>query len=124
MVQRNVRNGLLFTLAGWMAAPPAGDFSQLVFDASLSLAENMRTGSFPIPLNLTIGLQAALEALGFNPNELNGVFGSGTRTALTGFQKSNGLTQTPEAQTIDAVRAETMDTIAGQLDALQIEHFP
>ena len=27
IILRNVRNGLLFTIANWMAAPPAGDFS-------------------------------------------------------------------------------------------------
>lgn len=124
VIPRNVRDGLLFTLAGWMAAPPPGDFEQLVFDASLSLADNMRSQSFPIPLNLTIGLQTALETLGFDPNGLDGVFGGGTRRALTDFQNSNGLTGTPTAQTIDDVGAETMDTIAAQLDNQKIAHFP
>jgi len=42
LIPRNIRNGLLFTIAAWMAPPPPGDFSQLVFDPALSLANNMR----------------------------------------------------------------------------------
>jgi peptidoglycan hydrolase-like protein with peptidoglycan-binding domain len=93
-----VRNGLLFTIADWMAAPPLGDFTQLVFDPTLSLADNVRSGNFPIPLNLVVGLQPALETLGFDPNGLDGIIGPGIRTALTSFQSANGLTQTPTAQ--------------------------
>lgn len=124
VIPRNVRNGLLFTLAAWMAAPPPGDFTQLVYDPSISLADNMRSGNFPIPLNLLIGLQTALETLGFNPNGLDGVIGSGTRTALTNFQSANGLTPTPGVQTIDDVPQATIDAIAAQLDAQQVAHFP
>jgi hypothetical protein len=123
VIPRNVRNGLLFTLAGWMAAPPPGDFTQLVFDPALSLAANMRSGNFPIFLNLGIGLQTALETLGFDPNGLDGVFGPNTRAALTSFQSANGLPQTPTAQTIDDVGTETIGAIAAQLDEQQVDHF-
>ena len=115
VIPRNVRNGLLFTIAHWMATPPPGEFTQLVFDPMLSLADNMRSGNFPIFLNLGIGLQTALETLGFDPNGLDGVFGPGTRVALTSFQSDNGLTQTPTAQTIDDVGTETIDALAAQL---------
>jgi hypothetical protein len=129
VIPRNVRNGLLFTIAGWMAAPPPGDFTQLVFDPTLSsnrkeqLALNMRSGTFPIFLNLGIGLQTALETLGFDPNGLDGVFGPGTRAALTSFQSDNGLTQTPTAKTIDDVAAETIEALAARLDEQQVGHF-
>jgi len=115
LVPRNVRNELLFTLAGWVAAPPPFDFTQLVFDPTLSLADNMRRDDVPFTLNLVIGLQTALEFLGFNPNGLDGVFGPGTRTALTSFQSANGLTQTPGAKTILEVGRETIDELATQL---------
>ncbi|MBT2393404.1 peptidoglycan-binding protein [Streptomyces sp. ISL-1] len=121
---RNVRNGLLFTLAGWMAAPPEGDFTQLVFDPVQKLDANMRSGNFPVPLNLTIGLQTALEVLGFSPNGLDGVFGKGTRAALVLFQSTNGLAKTPAAQSVKDVPRETVDAMASQLDDQQVEHFP
>ncbi|KPC64245.1 peptidoglycan-binding domain-containing protein [Streptomyces chattanoogensis] len=124
VIPRNVRNGLLFTLAGWMAAPPPGDFTQLVFDPSQKLDANMRSGNFPIPVNLTIGLQTALEALDFSPNGLDGVFGPGTRSALVSFQSASGLTQTPTAQNIDDVPQETVDAMVTQLDNLGISSFP
>ena len=124
IIPRNVRNGLLFTIANWMASPPAGDFSALVFDPSLTLDENMRSGNFPLPLNLAIGVQTALETLGFDPNGLDGVFGRGTRTALTQFQTDNSLTTTPNASTIDAVPQETIDALAAALDANGVDHFP
>jgi len=124
VIPRNVRNGLLFTLAGWMAAPPAGDFTQLIFDPSLKLDANMRSGNFPIPLNLGIGLQTALETLGFDPHGLDGVFGNGTRSALKLFQQSNGLTETPAAQSIADVPDKTVETIASQLDDQKVPHFP
>ncbi|MFI1398650.1 peptidoglycan-binding protein [Streptomyces sp. NPDC020681] len=121
---RNVRNGLLFTLAGWMAAPPPGDFAQLVFDPRQKLDANMRSGNLPIPLNLAIGLQTALEVLGFSPNGLDGVFGNDTRDALTSFQAANGLAQSPTAQGIGDVPQGTIDALAQQLDDQQVGHFP
>jgi hypothetical protein len=125
VIPRNVRNGLLFTLAFWMEAPPpAEDFSVLVYDPSVKLADNMRSGNFPVPLNLAIGVQTALEHLGFDPNGLDGVFGQGTRTALTNFQASNGLQQTPNAKTIDDVPSETIDALASGLDAASIGRIP
>lgn len=124
VIPRNVRNGLLFTLAGWNAAPPPGDLTQLVFDASLTLDANMRSGSFPVPLNLTIGVQAALKDLGFDPDGLDGVFGNGTRAALTSFQSANTLRQTPAAQSLDDVPQETLDAIAAQLDDKGFSHVP
>ncbi|MEV0536732.1 peptidoglycan-binding protein [Kitasatospora sp. NPDC050463] len=124
VVPRNVRNGLLFTLAGWNAAPPPGDFTQLVFDASQKLDANMRSGNFPVPLNLAIGVQTALEDLGFDPNGLDGVFGNGTRAALTSFQATNGLGRTPAAHGFDDVPQETLDTLASQLDDKGFAHFP
>ncbi|WP_405827242.1 peptidoglycan-binding protein [Streptomyces sp. NBC_00105] len=124
VIPRNVRNALLFTLAGWMAAPPPGDFTQLVYDPTQNLAANMRSGNFPVPLNLVVGLQTALETLGFNPNGLDGAIGPGTRSALKSFQSANGLTQTPAIQSIDDVPQETIDALATQLDDAGAGHFP
>jgi hypothetical protein len=125
VIPRNVRNGLLFTLAYWMESPPpAEDFSVLVYDPTVKLADNMRSGNFPVPLNLAIGVQTALEMLGFNPNGLDGVFGQGTRTALSNYQASNGLSQTPNASSIDDVPSETIDSLAAGLDAADISHIP
>lgn len=59
-----------------------------------------------------------------NPNGLDGVFGQGTRTALTNFQASNGLPQTPNATTIDDVPSETIDAMRSGLDAADIDHIP
>jgi Putative peptidoglycan binding domain len=123
IIPRNVRNGLLFTIANWMAAP-SGEFSALVFDRSLKLDENMRSGNFPIPLNLAIGVQTALETLGFDPNGLDGLFGRGARTALTQFQSDNSLRPTPNATMIDDVPQETIDALAFALDANGVDHFP
>jgi hypothetical protein len=127
LIPRNVRNGLLFTIADWWAAPTptAGDFTQLVYDPGMSLAENMRSPNFPIPLNLEIGVQTALEFLGFDPNGLDGVFSSGTRTALNRFEDDNGLSQTPAtATTIADVPTATMDELATQLDNAGITRWP
>jgi len=125
LVPRNVRNGLLFSIAGWWAAPPPGDFSNLVYEPGLSLADNMRSRHFAIPLNLVIGLQTALEALGFNPTALTGFFGPNTRAALKNFEIANGLPQSPTPQTIDAVNTATIDELAAQLNDLDppIDHF-
>jgi hypothetical protein len=124
VVPRNVRNGLLFTIAGWMAAPPPGDFTQLVFDPSMTLADNMRSPNLPVTVNLAIGLQTALEALGFEPNGLDGVFGPGTRSALTSFQAENGLASSPNVQSMEDVPQETVDAIIQQLDDAGISRFP
>jgi hypothetical protein len=124
VIPRNVRNGLLFTIAGWMAAPPPGGFSALVYDPSMGLAENMRSPNFPVPLNLAIGVQTALEVLGIDPNGLDGVFGGGTRTALASFQSSHGLQATPGATSIDDVPAATIAALAAELDAQSLAHFP
>jgi hypothetical protein len=124
VIPRNVRNALLFTLAGWMAAPPPGDFSQLVYDPGQKLDANMRSGNFPVPLNLVIGLQAALEALGHNPNGLDGVIGPGTRSALKEFQVANGLSPTGTVQSINDVPQSTIDALAAGLDDAGVSHFP
>lgn len=124
VIPRNVRNALLFTIAGWMAAPPPGDLTQLVYDPSMTLAENMRSPNFPVPVNLAIGLQTALEALGFDPNGLDGIVGPGTRTALTSFQAANGLATTPNVQTRDDVPQQTVDVLVQRLDEAGIGRFP
>jgi peptidoglycan hydrolase-like protein with peptidoglycan-binding domain len=62
--------------------------------------------------------------LGFDPHGLDGVFGPGTRAALTSFQNANGLPETPTAQTIDDVDSATIKQIAAQLDEQKITHFP
>jgi hypothetical protein len=124
VIPRNVRNGLLFTIANWVQAPPPGDFSLLVFDPSIKLDANMRSPNFPIPLNLVIGVQTALEVLGFDPKGLDGVIGPGTRAALTSFQIAQGLAPTPAAKTIDDIGPATIDALAAALDAQQVAHFP
>jgi hypothetical protein len=127
---RNVRNGLLFTLAGWMAAPPPGTFSALVYDPNISLAENMRSGNFPIPLTLDVGLQTALERLafelnipGYDPRGIDGGIGPNTRTALTTFQSDFGLPQTPGAKHVGDVGTATIDAIAAQFDSIGISYL-
>ncbi|MFF0476587.1 peptidoglycan-binding protein [Streptomyces sp. NPDC004284] len=124
VIPRNVRNALLFTLADWNAVPPPGDLSQLVYDVSLALDANMRSGNFPIPLNLAIGVQTALETLGFDPHGLDGVFGNNTRTALTSFQSSKGLKTTPTAAGIDDVPEETIHALADELQTEGFAHYP
>ena len=130
IIPRNVRNGLLFTLAGWMAAPPPGTFSALVYDPNISLAENMRSGNFPIPLTLDIGLQTALERLafelnnpGYDPRGIDGGIGPNTRTALTTFQSDFGLPQTPGAKHVGDVGTATIDAIAAQFDSIGISYL-
>ncbi|MEU2624302.1 peptidoglycan-binding domain-containing protein [Streptomyces sp. NPDC007157] len=124
VIPRNVRNGLLFTLAGWMAAPPPGDFSQLVYDPGLKLDANMRSRNFPVPLNLMIGVQTALEILGHDPNGLDGVIGPGTVGALNAFQVANGLPSTGAVQSMDDVPQSTIDALAAGLDVVGAGHFP
>ncbi|MFJ7969543.1 peptidoglycan-binding protein [Streptomyces sp. NPDC096324] len=124
VIPRNVRNGLLFTLASWNADPPAGDLTQLVYNAGLALDANVRSGSFPVPLNLAVGLQAALETLGFDPHGLDGVFGNNTRTALTSFQSEMELKTTPTATDIGQVPEETIDTLANELQSQGFPHYP
>ncbi|MFF4041169.1 peptidoglycan-binding protein [Streptomyces sp. NPDC001816] len=107
-----------------MAAPPPGEFSQLVYDPSQKLDANMRSGTFPITLNLVIGLQTALETLGHNPNGLDGVIGPGTKSALKAFQVPNGLSPTAMVQSIDDVPQSTIDALAAGLDNAGVGHFP
>jgi peptidoglycan hydrolase-like protein with peptidoglycan-binding domain len=38
--------------------------------------------------------QAALKAQGFDPGEIDGVYGPSTQAALTNYQRSNGLRET------------------------------
>ncbi len=123
IIPRNVRNELLFTIADWVAAPEPGDFTTLVFDPTQTLAANMRAGTFPIPVHLDIGVQTALERLGYDPNGLDGIFGAGTRSALTAFQRDQGLTETPNAKSGDEAGAATVDAIIAKLDELQIDYW-
>jgi hypothetical protein len=131
VIPRNVRNALLFTIADWMAAPPPGEFSALVYDPfvhsdsrSRNLAENLRSQNFPIFLGLVVGLQTALEFLGFDPNGLDGVAGPGLKSALHAFQSSQGLPATPDFTTIDDLDAATHDAIIARLDEQGFSHFP
>lgn len=43
--------------------------------------------------NLVRVLQGMLYCLGYNPNGFDGIFGNGTKSAVTSFQKAKGLTQ-------------------------------
>ncbi|WNO71565.1 peptidoglycan-binding domain-containing protein [Streptomyces sp. AM8-1-1] len=124
IIPRNVRNGLLFTLAGWVTTLPDGDHGRLVFDPVRRLDDWMRSGDHPVPLNLTIGLQKALETLGFDPKGLDGIIGKGTRAALTAFQASLALTQTPGVSSVTDVPQETMVALRAGLDARGVACFP
>ncbi|MFF3286771.1 peptidoglycan-binding protein [Streptomyces sp. NPDC003023] len=124
VIPRNVRNALLFTYAGWQVSHPPGDFTQLVFEPTVGLADHLRSRRGPLPLNLMIGLQAALEAMNFDPKGLDGRVGTNTRAALTAYQSTHGLTQTPEVKGIDDVPQETITHLATRLDAAGIGRFP
>ncbi|MGW0844572.1 peptidoglycan-binding protein [Streptomyces sp. NPDC002787] len=124
VIPRNVRNGLLFTLAGWNSSPPPGDFAQLIFDPKQRLDAQMRSGTFPVPLNLAVGVQTALERLGFNPNGLDGIVGKGTRAALTSFQGTRGVAQTPMVGSVQDIPQETITALAAGLDDEGISHIP
>jgi hypothetical protein len=124
VIPRNVRNALLFTLAGWISTLPASDFTQLIYDPSQKLDANMRSGAYPIPLDLAVGVQTALEALGFDPRGLDGIIGPGTRAALTTFQADAGLAQTPQARTIDDISTDTRSALAARLDDKDMPHLP
>lgn len=124
VIPRNVRNGLLFTIAGWWAEPPPGDLTQLVFDPREQLASNMRSGYFPIPMNLTIGLQTALEILGFNHKGLDGIAGSDTRKALNSFEFAHGIPPTATIKSVDDVPRQTLDAIISRLSEHEIAHYP
>ncbi|MFB8166323.1 peptidoglycan-binding protein [Kitasatospora purpeofusca] len=123
VVPRNVRNALLFTLAGWVSSQ-GGDITGLVYDPTVPLDADLRSGTLPVPLNLLIGVQTALETLGFDPHGLDGIAGPGTRGALTAFQSANGLTPTPGVSGIDDVLEETVAALAAQLDARGVARFP
>jgi hypothetical protein len=124
VIPRNVRNSLLFTIASWWVAPPPGDFTQLVFDPRGQLASNMRSGYFPIPMNLTIGLQAALEILGYNPNGLDGIAGNDTRKALNSFEFAHDIPPTTAMKSIDDVPHQTLEAIIYRLGEHEISHYP
>jgi peptidoglycan hydrolase-like protein with peptidoglycan-binding domain len=127
VIPRNVRDALLFLNASWNAAPPPGDLTQLCFDPTLSLADNMRSFRFPVPIDQTIGIQTALDLLAtsagqptWNPNGLDGVVGPGTRTALTNFQRDHQLPQTPGITSADDVPIATKNVLTTELDAQNI----
>ena len=123
VIPRNVRNSLMFTYGGWQVSPPPGDFTQLVFDATVGLADHVRSRRSPITLNLVIGLQAALESLNCDPKGLDGRVGQHTRDALTWYQSACGLTQTPDMRAIDDVPQETINSRSAELDANGIDRF-
>lgn len=124
IISRNVRNGLLFTISDWWSSPAPGDFAELVFDPAVNLAANMRSGNFPIPMNLTIGLQTALEILGFNPRGIDGIAGNGTRKALNSFELAHGIAPTATIEDIDNLPSQTLDAITSRLDYHEITHYP
>ncbi|MET7573164.1 peptidoglycan-binding protein [Streptomyces sp. NPDC005492] len=124
VIPRNIRNALLFSLAGWTSSQGGADFSQLIYDPTQKLDANMRSGAFPVPLELAVGVQTALETLGFNPNGLDGIIGPGTRSALTSFQSSVGLSQTPDVGSVDDIPPDTVSALATGLDGKAVQHFP
>jgi hypothetical protein len=124
VIPRNTRNALLFTLAGWASSLGDADFSQLVYDPTQKLDVNMRSGAFPVPLSLAVGVQTALETLGFDPHGLDGIIGPGTRAALVSFQTSVGLPQTPDVESVDDVPPDTVSALATGLDGKAVQHFP
>ncbi|WP_046732020.1 peptidoglycan-binding protein [Streptomyces humi] len=123
VIPRNVRNALLFTLAGWTSAE-GGDPTPLVYDPARKLDANMRSGVFPVPLELLVGVQAALETLGCDPGGLDGVIGPGTRSALTSFQTSAGLARTPGVRSVDDIPSDTLSALAAGLDDKGVRHLP
>ncbi|MEU4033199.1 peptidoglycan-binding domain-containing protein [Streptomyces collinus] len=76
----------------------------------------MRSGAFPVPLELAIGVQTALAGLGFDPHGLDGIIGPGARSALLSFQASVGLPQTPGVTSVDGIPPEAMSALAAGLD--------
>ncbi|MFF0737762.1 hypothetical protein ACFYVK_39885 [Streptomyces chartreusis] len=124
VIPRNVRNSLLFTISAWWVAPEPGDPGQLVFDPNEQLATTMRSGSFPIPMNLTIGLQTALEVVGFNPRGLDGVPGNNTRKAMNSFELVHGIPPTTTLEGIEDVPRQTLEAITSCLDERGITYFP
>jgi hypothetical protein len=134
VIPRNVRNGVLFTVADWNAAPPPGEFSTLIYEPGRSLAANMRgegTFPFPIPLRREIGVQTALERLAgalsrpaYDPHGLDGVFGPGTIGALGAFQDDHGLPRTPGATRVADIGTGTVPAIEAELDDLGIGYWP
>ena len=58
---------------------------------------------------LVTDVQTSLKALGFDPKEIDGLFGSDTRLALKHFQNVNGLVPDGflDQKTLDRLRAQT-----------------
>jgi len=69
-----------------------------------------------IDLNTTLGIQLALQALGFNPGGIDGVSGPATQKAIEQFQANNGLAQD------GVVGPETQLALAAALDAAEVAH--
>jgi hypothetical protein len=96
----------------------------------ITVSKNMRSGNFPIPLTLDVGLQTELDRLafelnnpGYGPQGIDGGISPNARTALTTFQRDFELPQTPRAKHVGDVGTATIDTIAAQFDSIGISYL-
>jgi GH24 family phage-related lysozyme (muramidase) len=125
---RNAINEVLFSIASWVVAPEPGDPAYLYWNTSLSLGDNLKSNTFPIPLNTNAGVQAALDLLGYDPHGIDGIFTkaggmSNTQRAIVNFQTANGLPTTPTAAKAADIGADTANALASGLDGIGMYHW-
>ena len=91
-----------------LAAPPAALTADAVNDAAIGTAANTKPSAAAV-----LRAQILLDRAQFSPGEIDGGFGSNTRTAITGFQRSRNLQATGalDAQTWAALNADSADVL-------------
>lgn len=118
---------VLFSTASWTARGNAS-LEELVYDPALEPDENVLSGRFPLPLDVVIGVQAALRVLAtrmhqpeYDPGAVDDIVEPRTQAALRAFQLDAGV---PNAT--DQIDPRTRLALAEQLDRLDppIAHHP
>lgn len=91
-----------------LAAPPTSLTADAVNDASIATADNAKSSTSAV-----LRAQVLLDRAQFSPGEIDGNFGSNTRRAIAGFQRSRTLPVSGEldAATWEALNADSADVL-------------
>ena len=91
-----------------LAAPPQPLTADAVNDASIATADNAKSSTSAV-----LRAQVLLDRAQFSPGEIDGGFGSNTRGAIAGFQRSRNLLASGEldAATWEALNADNADVL-------------
>ncbi len=98
--QRTVRADTIEAYRAYLADFPRGTFSQDAVDAIETIrsepnrAARLEEDALSLTRNARRGIQRDLSILNYNTRGIDGIFGQGTRTAISNWQQQNGFPQT------------------------------